>query len=176
MDSRFQALDSRSFSVDLGFWIPIVSGISGFLQLYSGFHKQKFPGFPRIGRFFGIFLVKVSQVRQVVTPLSRSPRLRSCDHQQGCLFRWKRVTTALGTRLATPMLQSWTKLLRKFYTWDHFSKLIVAVPVLPSPSSPESHVVVHSKEDPWAFVESNIELWKEDFFPQRRRFGNSFVA
>ena len=28
----------------------------------------------------------------------------------------------------------------------------------------------------WAFVGSNIELGKGDFFPQRRRFGNSFVA
>ena len=42
MDSGFQVLDSRSFSVDLGFRIPIVSGTSGFLQLYSGFEG---PGF-----------------------------------------------------------------------------------------------------------------------------------
>ena len=42
VDSGFQVLDSRSFSVDLGFRIPIVSGISGFLQLYSGFEG---PGF-----------------------------------------------------------------------------------------------------------------------------------
>ena len=56
---------------------------------------------------------------------------------------------------------------------------IVAVPVLPSPPSPESNVVVYSKEslsDPWAFVGSNIELGEAVFFPQRRRFGNSFLA
>ena len=32
------------------------------------------------------------------------------------------------------------------------------------------------KSDPWACVGSNIELGEGDFFPQRRRFGNSFVA
>ena len=50
---------------------------------------------------------------------------------------------------------------------------IVAVPVLPSPPSLESNVVV---PDPWAFVESNIELGEGVFFPRRHRFGNSFVA
>ena len=55
---------------------------------------------------------------------------------------------------------------------------IVAVPVLYSPPSPESDVVVYSKRkpDPWAFVGSNIELGEGDFFPQRRRLGNSFVV
>ena len=52
LDSKFQLLDSRSFSVELGSWIPIVSGI---LDSYSctpdsksqdsGFHRQKFPRF-----------------------------------------------------------------------------------------------------------------------------------
>ena len=42
-------------------------------------------------------------------------------------------------------LQSWTKLLRKLYTWSIFLN-IVAVPVLPSSPSPESNVVVYSKE------------------------------
>ena len=52
MDSGFHLLDSRSFSVELGFRIRIVSGI---LDSYtcipdskaqdSGFHKQKFPTF-----------------------------------------------------------------------------------------------------------------------------------
>ena len=52
VDSGFQLLDSRSFSVELGFRIRIVSGI---LDSYtcipdskaqdSGFHKQKFPRF-----------------------------------------------------------------------------------------------------------------------------------
>ena len=36
--------------------------------------------------------------------------------------------------------------------------------------------VFKRKPVPWAFVGSNIELGKGDFFPQRRRFGNSFVA
>ena len=132
--------DSTPWILDSSYWIPdlfqwiLDSGFQllvGFPDSYScipdlkaqdsGFHKPKFPGFPHSGRFFYIFLFKVSQVRiQVVTPLSRSPRLRSCDQQRGCLFRWKRVTTALGPRLATPMLQSWTKLLRKLYTWGTF--------------------------------------------------------
>ena len=41
-------------------------------------------------------------------------------------------------------LQSWTKLLRKLYTCIFLN--IVAVPVRPSPPSPESKVVVYSKE------------------------------
>ena len=52
MDSRFQELDSGSFSVELKFRIPIVSGIPDSLNcildskaLDSGFHKQKFPRF-----------------------------------------------------------------------------------------------------------------------------------
>ena len=36
--------------------------------------------------------------------------------------------------------------------------------------------VFKRKPDPWAFVGSNIELGEGVFFPQRRRFGNSFVA
>ena len=44
-------------------------------------------------------------------------------------------------------LQSWTKLLRKLYIWTAFFLNIVAVPVLPSPPSPESNVVVYSKEN-----------------------------
>ena len=36
--------------------------------------------------------------------------------------------------------------------------------------------VFKRKPDPWAFVESNIELGEGVFFPQRCRFGNSFVA
>ena len=43
-------------------------------------------------------------------------------------------------------LQSWTKLLRKLYTWTAFILNIVAVRVLPSPPSPESNVDVYSKE------------------------------
>ena len=36
--------------------------------------------------------------------------------------------------------------------------------------------VFKRKPDPWAFVGSNIESGEGVFFPQRRRFGNSFVA
>ena len=36
--------------------------------------------------------------------------------------------------------------------------------------------VFKRKPDPWAFVGSNIELGEGVFFPQRRRFRNSFVA
>ena len=52
MDSGFQLLDSRSFSVELGFRIQIVSGIPGSYTCIpdskaqdSGFHKQKFSRF-----------------------------------------------------------------------------------------------------------------------------------
>ena len=60
----------ESKTVELGFQIPIVSGISDPLSCIpdfkaqdSGFHKQnvkykeKFPGFPYVGRFFGYLLV-----------------------------------------------------------------------------------------------------------------------
>ena len=57
MDSGFQLLDSRSSLVELGFRIPIVSGIPDSLSCIpdskardSGFHKSKFPGFPYMGR------------------------------------------------------------------------------------------------------------------------------
>ena len=36
--------------------------------------------------------------------------------------------------------------------------------------------VFKRKRDPWAFVGSNIELGEGVFFPQRRRFRNTFVA
>ena len=41
----------QSFSVELGFWIPIVSGIPNSLSCIrdSGFHKQKFIGLPYLG-------------------------------------------------------------------------------------------------------------------------------
>ena len=52
VDSGFQSLDSRSFPVELGFRIPIVSGIPDSYSCIpdskpqdSGFHWQKFPGF-----------------------------------------------------------------------------------------------------------------------------------
>ena len=48
-----------------------------------------------------------------------------------------------------------------------------------SPLTPESNVVVYSKEsrpDSWAFVGSNIEVGERDFFLQRHCFGNSFVT
>ena len=52
MDSGFQQLNSKSFSVELGFRIPIVSGIPDSYSCIpdsktqdSGFHKQEFPRF-----------------------------------------------------------------------------------------------------------------------------------
>ena len=52
MDSGFSLLDLKSFSVDLGFRIPIVSGILDYYSCIldsktqdSGFYRQKFPGF-----------------------------------------------------------------------------------------------------------------------------------
>jgi len=35
-------------SVGLGFWIPIVSGIPDFLELYSGFQSPRFDGISQI--------------------------------------------------------------------------------------------------------------------------------
>ena len=74
VDSGFQLLDSRSYTVELGFRIPIVRGIPDSDSCIpdskaqdSGFHKQKFPrfrilhakisripesGFPYMGRCF----------------------------------------------------------------------------------------------------------------------------
>ena len=60
VDSGIQLLDSRSFSVDIRFRIPIVSGIpdsySCIPAQVSGFHKQKFPVFPYIGRHLATLL------------------------------------------------------------------------------------------------------------------------
>ena len=131
-DSNYWIL--HLYPVDLGFQIPdFYSCILDSKAQDSGFHKQKFPGFPHMGRFFYIFLVKVLQVRkQVVTPQSRSPRLRSCDQQQGCLFRWKRVTKALGTRFATPILAFIRGMTCSFRVtlllWRHFNLFVLNCP------------------------------------------------
>ena len=71
------------------------------------------------------------------------------------------------------------KTVEKIVYLDSIFLNIVAVPVLLSPPSPESNVVEYSKESlipGRRFVESNIELGQGVFFPQRRRFGNSFVV
>ena len=62
------------------------------------------------------------------------------------------------------------KTVKKIVYLDSIFLNIVAIPVLPSPPSPESNVVVYSKESliPWAFVGSNIELGEGVFFAQRR--------
>ena len=46
LDSRFRIQDTgfQYLSVELGFWIPIVSEIPDSTTKDSGFHKQKFPG------------------------------------------------------------------------------------------------------------------------------------
>ena len=46
VDSGFQLLDSRSFSMKLGFRIPIVGDIPDSKVPDSRFHMQKFPGCP----------------------------------------------------------------------------------------------------------------------------------
>ena len=81
-----------------------------------------------------------------------------------------------GLQLAN-RLQSWTKLLRKLYTGKHFSKhrSCTGSSLSPFPWK-QCCCVFKRKPDPWAFVGSNIELGEGVFFPQRRRFGNSFVA
>ena len=48
VDSGFQLLDSRSFSMKLGFRISIVSGIHDSKVPDSRFHMQKFPGCPNL--------------------------------------------------------------------------------------------------------------------------------
>ena len=62
------------------------------------------------------------------------------------------------------------KTVEKIEYLDSIFLNIVAVPVLSSPSSPESNVVVacvlKRKPDPWAFVGSNIELGEGVFSPQ----------
>ena len=71
------------------------------------------------------------------------------------------------------------KTVEKIVYLDNIFLDIVAVPVLPSPPSPESGVVVYSKESlipGHLWIGSNIESGEGVFFPQRRRFGNSFVA
>ena len=70
------------------------------------------------------------------------------------------------------------KTVEKIVYVDSIFLNIVAVPVLPSPPSPESNVVVYSKESliPGRLSGSNIELGEGVFFPQRRRFRNSLVA
>ena len=70
------------------------------------------------------------------------------------------------------------KTVEKIVYLDSIFLNIVAVAVLPSPPSPESNVVVYSKESliPGRFWEATLNWGKRVFFPQRRRFGNNFVA
>ena len=69
------------------------------------------------------------------------------------------------------------KTVEKIVYLDSIFLDIVAVPVLPSSLPLKAMFCVFKrKPDPWAFVGSNIELGEGVFFPQRRRFGNSFVA
>ena len=69
------------------------------------------------------------------------------------------------------------KTVEKIVYLDSIFLNIVAVPVLPSPPSPESNVVVHSKESliPGRLWEATLILREGVFFPQRRRLGNSFM-
>ena len=64
LDSGFHTVDSgfQYLSLELGFWIPVVSGILDSLSCFpdskdqdSGFHKQKFLG-------FWILQAKISQI------------------------------------------------------------------------------------------------------------------
>ena len=71
------------------------------------------------------------------------------------------------------------KTVEKILYLDSIFLNIVGVPVLPSPPSPESNVVVYSKESlipGRLWIGSYIELGEGLFFPQRRRFGKSFAA
>ena len=84
----------------------------------------------------------------------------------------------------------WAKKDRKFWTnnlgqncWEncilgqHFSKHRTCTGSSLSPFPwKQCCCVFKRKPDPWAFVGSNIGLGEGVFLPQRRRFGNSFVA
>ena len=70
------------------------------------------------------------------------------------------------------------KTVEKIVYLDSICLNIAAVPVLPSPPSPESNVLVYSKESliPGRLWEATFNLGEGVFFPQRHRFENSFVA
>ena len=69
------------------------------------------------------------------------------------------------------------KTVEKIVYLDSIFLNIVAVPVLPSPPSPESNVVVYSKESliPGRLWEATLN-WGRGFLSAKARFGNSFVA
>ena len=73
----------------------------------SGFHKQKFPGFPHMGRFFYIFLVKVLQVRKH-TPIS-FPEVAILRSATGMLVSLEKSNKGSGDEIcyANPSIPSW---------------------------------------------------------------------
>ena len=101
MDSGFQLLDSRSYTVELGFRIPIVRGIPDSDSCIpdskaqdSGFHKQKSPrfrilhakisripesGFPYMGRFVCI-PVHISLAYVCIQPCNMAASERFIPH------------------------------------------------------------------------------------------------
>ena len=78
MDSGFQVLDSSFLSVELEFWIPIVSGIPDSLSCIpdskaqgSRFHQQKFPDSEILIPFFGVNSMSnsITVLRHILMPV-----------------------------------------------------------------------------------------------------------
>ena len=96
------------YSVDLGFRIPdFYSCIPDSKAQDSRFHEQKFPGFPHMGRFFYIFLVKVLQVRKH-TPIS-FPEVAILRSATGMLVSLEKSNKGSGDEIcyANPSIPSW---------------------------------------------------------------------
>ena len=96
------------YSVDVGFRIPdFYSCIPDSKAQDSGFYKQKFPGFPHMGRFFYIFLVKVLQVRKH-TPIS-FPEVAILRSATGMLVSLEKCNKGSVDEIcyANPSVPSW---------------------------------------------------------------------
>ena len=74
------------------------------------------------------------------------------------------LANILARKRESPCKQSWTKTVQKIVSLDSVFLNIVAVPVFPSPPSPESNVVVYSKESliPGHFWEATLN-WGKGF-------------
>ena len=132
--------------------------------------------FSPFGRLFSFFLISPyflvstntrSQsilITVVVNPDWGGPPTRVLEERARSCWLWSTILD---------------KTVEKIVYLDSIFLNIVAVPVLPFPPSPESNVLVYSKESlipGRLWIGSNIELGEGIFFPQRRRFGKSFAA
>ena len=80
---RISCTGFQSFSVELGFWIPIFSGIPGFLRTpnyrISEFHMQNFPGF-RISESLTLreMTATVGKAKIATGAVTKKTHLRTC--------------------------------------------------------------------------------------------------